>query len=295
MSSAARAELTAVQHRAHTRYLVGRVIGRTLLYVVILAGCGLYLFPFLWMVSTSLKSLDQVYQWPPVWMPNPITFSNYADAWAELPFATFYRNTLFVVATCIVGSILSCTIVAFGFARLRFRGRNFLFLVLLSTMMLPGQVTMIPLYIWYAKLGWVDTYRPMTVPSFFGSAFHIFLLRQFFLTIPHELDDAAKIDGCGYLRTLYSIILPLALPAIGVVAIFNFNTHWSEFLTPLIYLQRLEKYTIAIGLRLFQTRENTDMPWLMAMAVVALMPQVIIFFLAQRQLVQGVVLTGIKG
>ncbi|HEO72256.1 MAG TPA: carbohydrate ABC transporter permease, partial [Candidatus Hydrogenedentes bacterium] len=140
-ASAASADLLAARRRAHTRYLIGRIAGRTILYVAIIAGSVLYLFPFLWMISTSLKSLDQVYLWPPVWLPDPITVSNYAQAWAELPFATFYRNTLFVVATCIVGSILSCTIVAFGFARLRFRGRDFLFLVLLSTMMLPGQVT----------------------------------------------------------------------------------------------------------------------------------------------------------
>jgi len=295
MSIMTKTELQTTRERAHMRYLVGRAIGRVVVYVVIIAGAAVYLFPFLWMVSTSLKSVDQVYQWPPVWLPDPITFSNYPEAWAELPFPKFYANTLFVVTTCIIGSLLSCTIVAYGFSRLRFRGRDILFLVLLSTMMLPSQVTMIPLYMWYAQLGWVDTYRPLTVPSFFGSAFHIFLLRQFFMTIPHELDDAAKIDGCGYLRTLYSIILPLALPAMGVVAIFTFNSHWSEFLGPLIYLQSMEKYTIAIGLRLFQTRENIDMPWLMAMAVVALIPQVVIFFLAQRQLVQGVVLTGIKG
>ncbi len=290
-----RAEAQARGQRAHRRHMWMLVLGRIAIYGLILVGSAIFVFPFLFMLSTSLKTLSQIYVWPIEMIPNPLTFANYIEGWTLLPTATFYLNTIFVTAVNIVGTLLSSTLVAYGFARLRFPGRNVLFVVLLATMMLPGQVTMIPLYVGFSKLGWVGTFKPLTVPSFFANPFNVFLLRQFLMTIPHELDDAAKIDGCGYIRTLVSIVLPLMLPAIGVVAIFTFTYTWNDFMGPLIYLRKIEQYTIAIGLRYFQQVTDRHMGRLMAMAIVALVPQVVVFFFAQKQMVQGVTLTGIKG
>jgi multiple sugar transport system permease protein len=272
-----------------------RPLGRGVVYLLLLAGAALFMVPFVWMLSTSLKEGPQVYTWPPVWIPNPVRWDNYAKAWSMLPFAQFYWNTLRITFLSIIGTVISCSLGAYGFARLRFRGRDTLFVILLATLMLPSQVTLIPQYIWFARLGWVNTYLPLIVPAFFGNPFSIFLLRQFFMSIPHELDDAAKIDGCSFFGIYSRIIMPLSKAAVGVVAIFSFTYNWNDFLNPLIYLQSIEQFTISLGLRMFQTNTYVDMQSLMAMSVVALIPQLVIFFLAQRHFVQGVVLTGIKG
>lgn len=289
------AERQIMVRRSRSHALMVRAGGRGIIYGLLAACSAVYLFPFLFMLSTSLKELKQVFMWPPQMIPNPVTLANYVEGWDFLPTASFYKNTIIVASLNILGTVLSSTLVAYGFARLRFAGRNILFMILLSTMMLPGQVTMIPLYVGFSKIGWVGTLQPLFVRSFFGNAFHIFLLRQFLMTIPRELDDAARIDGCGYLRTLVSIILPLTVPAIGVVAIFSFTAAWNDFMGPLIYLRRLEQFTIAMGLRMFQMQGGTHMGRLMAMAVLALLPQIVIFFFAQRQMIQGIVMTGIKG
>lgn len=286
---------TVWEGRSRTSYRAQRLSGRVLIYLLLIAGGVLFLIPFVWMLSTSLKEGPQVYTWPPVWIPNPVVPENYSKAWAMLPFGQFYWNTIRITLLSIVGTVVSCSLSAYGFARLRFRGRDFLFVVLLATMMLPSQVTLIPQYVWFARLGWVNSYLPLIVPSFFGNPFSIFLLRQFFMTIPHELDDAAKIDGCSFFGIYSRIIMPLSKAAVGVVAIFSFTYNWNDFLNPLIYLQSMEQFTISLGLRLFQTNTFVDMQSLMAMSLVALIPQLVIFFMAQRYFVQGVVLTGIKG
>lgn len=283
------------QGRKRTRILAPVLVGRILIYALLIAGAVLFLVPFVWMLSTSLKEGPQVYTWPPVWIPNPVRPDNYSKAWGILPFGQFYWNTIRITALAIIGTVLSCSLAAYGFARLRFRGRDLLFVILLTTMMLPSQVTLIPQYVWFARLGWVNTYLPLIVPAFFGNPFSIFLLRQFFMTIPHELDDAAKIDGCSFLGIYMRIILPLSKAAVGVVAIFSFTFNWNDFLNPLIYLQSMEQFTISLGLRMFQTNTYVDMQSLMAMSVVALIPQLVVFFLAQRHFVQGVVLSGLKG
>jgi len=290
-----RAQAQAEGRKAHRRHVWMVVLGRILIYGLILVGSAVYIFPFLFMLSTSLKLLKQIYVWPPQMIPNPFTLDNYIKGWSVLPTTTFYKNTIFITTLNIVGTVLSSTLVAYGFARLRFPGRNVLFVVLLATMMLPGQVTMIPLYIGFAQLHWVGTFKPLIVPAFFANAFNVFLLRQFLMTIPRELDDAAKIDGCGYIRTLVSIILPLMLPAMGVVAIFTFTGSWNDFMGPLIYLRNTEQFTVALGLRYFQQQTDQHIGRLMAMAIVALLPQIVVFFFAQKQMVQGVTLTGIKG
>ncbi len=263
-------------------------------YVVISLGSIIFLLPFFWMISTSLKPSTQVYTFPPEWIPKPVLWSNYVDAWRILPSALFFKNTAIVAILYMIGVIISSSLIAFGFARTRFRGRDILFLVLLSTMMLPGQVTMIPIYLLFSRLGWIDSFKPLIIPGYFGNPFFIFLLRQFFLTIPKELDDAAKIDGCGFLGIYSRVILPLSKPALAIVAVFSFTWTWSDFMGPLIYLNSLNKFTIALGLRAFQTQYAIKFQPLMAMSTVALIPVLVLFFIAQKYLVQGITLTGMK-
>ncbi len=206
------------------------------LYALVLGGALLYSLPFFWMLSTSVKPAAQVFATPPRWIPETWQRENYTLPWENLPFLDFYRNTVVVTALNIVGTLASSSIVAFAFARMRFRGRGVLFIVILSTMMLPKQVTLIPLYLLWSRLGLLNTIGPLVIPSFFGHAFSIFLLRQYMLTIPLELDDAARIDGASWFQIFSRVVLPLSAPALGVVTIFNFTLHWNEFLEPLIYL-----------------------------------------------------------
>ena len=274
-------------------------VSKIILHVIVLAGVVLFIIPFIWMVSTSLKPPDQVYTFPPEWIPKPFLWSNYTDTWAILPTASmtlFFKNTCIVTFFNLVGTVLSSSVVAFGFARLRFRGRNILFLVLLSTMMIPPQVTMVPLYVFFTRLGWVNTFKPLIVPFYFGRPFSIFLLRQFFMTVPREIDDAAKIDGCSIFGLYWRIMLPLSKPALAMIGIFSFTYNWNNFLNPLIYLNSIEKFTIALGLRVLQDQwEEVAMGGLMAMSTVALLPMLIVFFLAQKYFIQGVTITGVKG
>src|SRR5262245_8978178 len=225
-------------------------LGRLLLLIVVGSGSIIFMLPFAWMVSTSYKSTALVYVFPPIWIPDKLHWENYVEAWNRLPFLTFYKNTLIIVLFNQVGTLLSSSLVAYGFARLRFRGRDFLFLLVLSTLMLPAQVTLIPTYFIFSKLGWVNSLKPLIVPVFFGSAFNIFLLRQYFMTISPELDDAAKIDGCSFFGIYWRIILPLSKPALGVVAIFQFTYDWNDFFNPLIYINSPKTFPIALGLRM---------------------------------------------
>lgn len=265
------------------------------LHLIVIGGAIIFLFPLFWMVSTSLKPADQVLVWPPSLFPIPPKLANYVDGWNSATFSVYYRNTILIAGASILGTLLSSSLVAYGFARLRFWGRDVLFILVLATMMLPGQVTMIPIYILFSRLGWVNTFLPLIVPSFFGSAFNIFLLRQFFLGIPLELDDAARIDGCSQFGIYWRIILPLSTAALAVVAIFAFTYHWNDFLMPLLYLESGDLQTITLGLASMQAQPSFQLPWLMAMTTVALIPQIVIFFLAQRQFIEGIVMTGIKG
>jgi ABC-type glycerol-3-phosphate transport system permease component len=269
--------------------------GRATTYLLLTAGTVVFLAPFLWMVSTSLKTPAEVMQYPPSWIPEQIQWSNYVDVWQVAPFLIFLKNSVVVTGLCIVGELASSSLVAFAFARLQFRGRNLLFWLVLSAMMLPGQVTMIPVFILFNSLGWVDTLKPLIVPSFLGgSPFYIFLLRQFFTTIPRELDDAAKMDGCSPFTIYWRIILPLSKPALATVAVFSFVAHWNDFMTPLIYLNSLEKQTIAVGLQSFRGQYGTDLHLLMAASTLALLPVLGIFAAAQRYFIQGITLTGMK-
>lgn len=272
-----------------------RLLRPTIAQVLILLGSILFLVPLVWMVSASFKTMEQAYAFPPEWIPRPFLLTPYIEGFAAYPFLTFYKNTVIITGLSVIGTVCSSSVVAFGFARLRFRGRDFLFLVLLCTMMLPSQVTMIPLYIGYAHVGWINTYWPLVLPTFFGHPFYVFLLRQFFLTLPLDLDDAAKIDGASYFAIFRRICLPLAKPAIAAVAIFMFIFQWNDFVLPLIYLQNQDMWTVAVGLSQFNTSTYQNLPSLMAMSTLAIVPEIVIFFFAQKHFVQGVVLSGIKG
>lgn len=223
-------------------------------------------------------------------------WGNYREAWTAKPFARYTLNTLIITLSCIVGQVLSASLVAFGFSRLRFPGRGPLFLVVLATMMLPSQVTMIPQFLIYRSFGWIDTFLPLIVPSFLGGgAFFIFLFRQFFMTLPRELDESARLDGASSLRVYASVLMPLCRPIIATIAVFSFIGHWNEFMGPLIYLNSEEKMTLALGLRTFQGAYTTYLHLLMAAATVALLPVIVIFFFAQKQFVRSIVLSGVKG
>jgi ABC-type glycerol-3-phosphate transport system permease component len=267
------------------------------IHALLTLGMVAVLFPLAWMVSTSLKPPNQVNKFPPIWIPNPVMWSNYVRALTifPVPFWVFIRNSLYMSITITIGTVLSNMVVAYAFARLRFRGHNVLFLLVLSTMMLPGQVTMIPLFILFSKLGWVNTYKPLIVPAFFGSAYFVFLLRQFFTTIPRELDDAARIDGCGILGVFFRIILTMSKPALGITAIFAFSWSWNEFLGPLIYLSKMESFPLALALSYLRSTYRVLWSELMVTSFIAMLPPLVLFFIAQRYYIQGIVITGVKG
>lgn len=272
-------------------------IQKLIVYAILIAGALIVLFPFLWTFSTSLKTPDQVYQIPPKLIPQPAAPENYDRVLNERPFGRWMLNSFFVVAVSTAGTLLSCSMTAFAFSRLRWPLRDKLFLLLLATMMLPDQVTLIPTFIIFKHLGWVNTYFPITLPAWFArNAFYVFLLRQFFMTIPLDLDDAARMDGAGHFQVYWRIILPMSKPALGVAALMFAQFKWREFLAPLIYLNRSESYTAAIGLRTFMDETHgTDWELMMAANILFMIPVVIVFFFTQRYMIQGVVITGVKG
>jgi ABC-type glycerol-3-phosphate transport system permease component len=266
-------------------------------HTVLFLGALVVMFPLAWMVSTSLKSPTQVQDFPPVWIPNPVVWENYINAITifPVPFWTFVWNSMYLSLGNVIGAVVSNTIVAYAFARLRFRGSRILFLIVLSTMMLPQQVTMIPLFILFSKLGWINTYKPLIVPQFFANAFYVFMLRQFFTTIPRDLDDAARIDGCGILGIFFRILLPLARPAVGIVAIFEFTGSWNWFLGPLIYLSKMETFPLALALSYLNAAYRVLWSEMMVVSFIAMLPPLILFFIAQKAYIQGIVITGVKG
>jgi multiple sugar transport system permease protein len=256
------------------------------------------MIPFVWMLSSSLKPPDQIFVEPPVWIPNPIQWRNYADAWNALPFSRFLVNTLFITLLVMAGNIVTSALVGYGFARYRFPGRDVLFIILLATMMLPYVVTLIPTFLIWRNLQLLNTYDPLVIGSLFGGGpFFIFLMRQFMLTLPVEMEEAARIDGANTAQIFAQIVLPLVRPALLAVGIFSFQGAWNDFLAPLIYLNDLPKYTLTLGMFFFVggANEAPKWHWLMAMSTVIALPILLIFFLAQRQFIEGITLTGLKG
>ena len=278
-------------------YALRHALGRLLLYTSVGAMSLLFAAPLLWMISTSLKDDPQVYVVPPIWIPNPSRPLNYVEILTRRPMGLYFLNTLRYSIPSAIGVLLSCALVAYSFARMRWPGRDVLFFLCLATMMIPFQVTMIPLYITFKNLGWINTYLPLVVPAFFGNAYYIFLLRQFFATIPEELSDAARVDGCSDARILLRIILPLSKPALAVVGLFQFMGAWNDYLGPLIYLNREEMFPLALGLQSLRAsfQEKLVWPYMMAASTMMILPVILIFFLTQRVFIEGITVTGLKG
>jgi multiple sugar transport system permease protein len=274
--------------RAKKTGLVVRYILLSVL-AVIMAG------PFLWMLSASLQGQEDVFRTPPKWIPDPPRFGNYLEIMDRMPFARFLLNSLKVAGLAAIGQVASCSLAAYAFARMRFRGSTALYVVLLATMMIPAQVTMIPNFVIMRFLGWIDSHNALIVPAFFGGAFGTFLLRQFFATIPKELEDAARIDGCGRFRIFWQIFLPLSKPALATLGLFAFMTYWGDLLGPVIYLSSTEKMTLTVGLANLQAGAMaTRYDLLMAGALVSIVPMLVLFVVAQKWFVKGIAMTGMK-
>lgn len=264
-------------------------------YLIMSLGALVMIVPFLWMISTALKESGQVFKMPPQWIPNPVVWGNFSRAWNSLPFGIFTSNSFKIAVLSCVGTLLSCSWAAFAFSRLNFPAKDVLFAIILATMMIPGQITMIPVFIVMKYLGWYDTHLPLWVPHFFGTAFGTFLLRQFFISLPKELDDAAKIDGCNPFQIYWKIFLPLSKPALATLGVLTFLGSWNNLLGPVIYLKTIEKFTLMIGLSFFQGQYVTDYSLLMAGSLISLLPIILLYMVAQKYFVQGIALTGIKG
>lgn len=278
----------------HSKRMRG-IMGAIIVHLVLLTGLVFILMPLAWSISTSLKEPGAVFTYPPEWIPRPVVWRNYIDAWTVLPFFRYLWNTTMITTFSIVGRLLACSLAAFAFSRLRWPGRDILFFMMLSTMMLPSQVTLIPTFILFRKLGWVNTFLPLIIPKFFAEPFFTFLMRQFFMTIPIQMDEAARIDGCTNFSIFSKIIMPLSKPVFIAVAIFVFNANWNDFFAPLIYLHDSDKFTLALGLRAFQGQFGTEWNLMMAASNLVLLPVVLLFFFAQKYFMQGVVITGLKG
>lgn len=269
---------------------------RLLTYALLILLSMMMLFPFLWLVSSSLKSQLDIFAYPPKWIPDPPVWQNYIDAMTFRPFGIYLRNSLAIATLNVIAVVFTSSLCAYGFARIRFWGRDLWFSIVIATLLLPNIVTLVPQFIIFTRLGWINTILPLTVPLFFGGgAFNIFLLRQFFRTIPEELADAARIDGCTEFGIYWRIMLPLSRPALITVGIFTFLASWNDLIGPLVYLRAPETFTVAIGLAQFRGAMTTRWDLQMAAATVMILPVVILFFLAQRYFIKGIVMTGLKG
>ena len=267
--------------------------------VVIAQAClilasAFFIVPFLWMASTSLKDITQVFTFPPEWIPRPFNWNNYVEATEYIPFFSYLKNTVSITVLSTLGVIISCPLVAYSFAKLEWRGRDSMFIITIAVMMIPAQVTMIPLFLLFNKIGWVGTPLPLIIPAFFGVPFSIFLLRQFFKGLPDTLRDAAKVDGASEFRIYWQIMLPLAQPAVLAVGLFQFMASWTDFMGPLIYLTNEGQYTLSLGLQQFQSQKGTEWGLMMAVSTMMTLPVVILFFFLQKTFIQGITFSGIK-
>lgn len=263
-----------------------------LLFVILVVGAVIVIFPLLWMVMTALKSTQEVAKYPPTLLPEVFRFENFAIAWSKAPFTRYTANTLFLCAINISGAVIINSLIAYAFAKMKFPGRDMLFNLVLATMMIPGFVLLVPRYVIFSKMGWVGSYLPLTVPAFLGNAFHIFMMRQFYRTIPKELTEAARIDGAGHFYIWGRVMLPLIKPILATVALVNFKNTWSDFQGPLLYLSDRAKYTIQLGLNVFKGQGFTDWNYLMAVSFLSMIPILILFFCFQNYFIQGMNVNG---
>jgi len=279
----------------HPAAYASKIIGRVLTYSLLSVGAIVMLFPFAWMASLSFGTMEDLYAIPVRWIPETIHWENYPNVTIVIPFFRYLRNTLVITGASVLGQIISCTMAAYSFARLRWEGRDIVFLLMLGTMMMPRHVTLIPMYVIWRQLGALDTYAPLIVPSYFGTAYLTFLARQYFTTIPFELEDAARVDGCGFFSTYFKVMLPLSVPLMITIGLFGFVGQWNNFFGPLIYLSTPEKYTLQLGMLSFQGQYYSQIPLTMAAATMIVLPILIIFLFGQQYFIRSVVLSGLKG
>jgi multiple sugar transport system permease protein len=277
------------------RWRASGAIGRVILYAVLVVGGLFMLMPFIWMLSSSLKDQGAIFAYPPSLFPKEARWGNFREILDVVPFGRYFGNSLFIATVSVVGQLLSCSIAAFAWARIPFAGRNALFMTLMAALIIPPQVTLVPLFIMMNGVGWIDTYYPLILPFWLGGAFGTFLLRQFFLAIPRDLEDAAKMDGAGPWRIYWSIYLPLCKPALATVAIFTFLLQWNELLRPLIFLSTPEKLPLTVGLAALRSQYSTSWNLIMAGALISVIPVLVLFVFAQRYFVRGVTSSGLKG
>lgn len=277
---------------ALTRYR--KHLSGALLHFVLILGALSMIVPFMWMVGTSLKDFSQVFNIPPNWIPNPVVWSNYPDSWNALPFGRAYFNSLYIAAIVVTSQLLTCSMAGYAFARINFPFRDTVFIIFLGTLMIPNQVTIIPLYLIMRDLGWLDTHLSLIVPSALFSAFGVFLLRQFIKSLPEELEESAILDGANRWRIYWQIIIPLIKAPLAALAIFSFLGQWNNFFTPNIFLSTPEKFTIPLLLNQFRGLYVTDWTLMMAAASLALIPVLVIYLIGQRYIIEGVALTGLK-
>ena len=289
--STAREQITRTKYRTLTK----RIGAKVLIYILLCMVSIITVFPFLWMVSTSFKIAGNAMILPPRWIPDPFVFENYPRLFTAFPFGIFFLNSIKISFFVVIFQTFVCSIGGYGFARLDFRGKKIAFSLLIGAMMLPVAVRIVPLYIFYKHIGWLDTHYPLIIAPAVANTFGTFLFRQFFMTIPNELEDAAIIDGCGLTRIYWNVMLPQAKPVISTVAIFAFTRSWNNFLAPLVYLNRMNKFTVPIGLSFFQGELSTQYTLLMAGTTMSVVPMLIIYFLAQDYFIKGIVTTGLKG
>lgn len=280
---------------SRSRKRIQKATRTVLIHAMLIPAALIFMLPFIWMLSTSLKSDAQLYTYPPVWLPNPLVWKNYPIAVTYISFFLYLKNTLIIAVLSTLGALVSCSLVAYSLSRIPWPGRNALFIFTVATLMLPYQVTLIPLFVVWSKAGFVNTFVPLIVPHWFGAALYIFLLRQFFMGIPMELSEAARIDGAGEFRIYWQIILPLGKAALATVAIFEFIARWRDYLGPLIYLSNQKMYTLSLGIYEYRGQYGSEWALLMAASVLITLPIILLFFFMQKVFVQGIALTGIKG
>jgi multiple sugar transport system permease protein len=276
----------------------GQSIRVLVTYALLILGAFVFLLPLFWMVTTSLKTQAEVYVFPPTFFPDTFRWENFPEGWTYqgMQWTRWLINTLTITLAVMVGTVLSATLCGYGFARLSFPGRDIWFIMVLASIMLPGTVTLIPLFVGYHRIGWLDTFLPLTVPAFFGGgAFNIFLMRQFLKGIPIEIEEAAIVDGASRFRILWQIFVPLSRPVIATIAVFTFQGVWNDYFGPLIFLTSQDKYTLALGITFFKGLYSTQIPYMMAMSFLMVIPMIVVFFFAQKLMIRGVILTGIKG
>jgi multiple sugar transport system permease protein len=271
------------------------LISTILVHILLVCFSTLFLLPFLWLWSTALKGNAQMFTYPPVWIPKPMVWKNFADAVTTIKFFTFLKNTLIVTIISTIGVIISAPLAAYSLARINWKGRNILFIITIAVMMIPGQVTMVPLFIIFSKLNLVGTFAPLILPKFFGVPFYIFLMRQFFKQLPKSLEDAARIDGASEFQIYKKIMFPLCQPAVLTISLFQFMNSWNDFLGPLIYLNDESKYTLQLGLQQFKQAYNTQWNLLMAASILIALPIIVLYFFVQRSFIQGITFGGVKG